>query len=203
MQHLVPSLLGIVAALFLIDIVVTAVSARKMEKALPHETILTEILAELRHLGLLEHQNGQALAIILRELGAVAQSAKLTFVDSKGEPMANPQVQVGQTASSNFQEFSGPNQTGQVLPNAGAIALVSDNPSVVAIDPATGKPIGVAVGTANITGTDQSNGLSASAALDVVVVAPPVAQSASLTLTPDPLAGAPAAQAQTASVKKL
>ncbi len=89
-------------------------------------------------------------------------------------------IQVGGTASSLFQEWTGPNGTGSVVPNAGAIAFSSDNAAVATVDPGTGVVTGVAAGTANIMGVDQANNLSAS---DVVTVQAAAAQSATLTLT--------------------
>ena len=87
----------------------------------------------------------------------------------------------GGTATSLFQEWTGPSGTGTVVPNAGAIAFSSDNPAVATVDPASGAVTGVADGTANIHGTDPVNNLTAS---DVLTVAtpPPVAVSATLTL---------------------
>ena len=93
-------------------------------------------------------------------------------------------IQVGKTASSNFQEWTGPNGTGTVIPNAGPIAFVSDNEAVATVDPATGKATGVAPGTCNIIGTDQVNNLTAGDSL-TVVAPPPVAVSATNTLTAD------------------
>jgi hypothetical protein len=90
----------------------------------------------------------------------------------------------GETASSLFQEWTGPSGTGDVVPNAGAIAYTSDNTAVATVDPASGVATGVADGTANITGTDQANNLTASDVLTVFTPPPPppVAVSATLTL---------------------
>ena len=89
-------------------------------------------------------------------------------------------IAIGGTASSLFQEWSGPNGTGTVLPNAGAPAFASDNTAVATVDPASGVVTGVSAGTANISGTDSVNNLAAS---DVITVTAPAAQSATLTLT--------------------
>jgi len=93
-------------------------------------------------------------------------------------------ILVGGTANSLFQEWTGPNGTGTVVPNAGAPAFSSDNPAVATVDPATGVATGVAPGTANISGTDPANGLTASDVLTVNAVVQP-AVSATLTLTPN------------------
>jgi hypothetical protein len=95
-------------------------------------------------------------------------------------------ILVGATANSLFQEWTGPSGTGTVVPNAGAPAFTSDNPAVATVDPASGVATGVSAGTANITGVDPANNLTASDVLTVNTVAPPPAQSATLTLTPNP-----------------
>src|SRR5277367_4671815 len=69
-------------------------------------------------------------------------------VRRKGMPA---QIQIGGTANSLFQEWTGPNGTGTVLPNAGAIAFASDNTAVATVDPASGVVTGVSAGTANIS----------------------------------------------------
>lgn len=85
----------------------------------------------------------------------------------------------GGSATSLFQEWTGPNGTGTVVPNAGAIAYSSDNPAVATVDATTGVATGVADGTANISGKDSVNNLTAS---DVLTVQSP-AVSATLTLS--------------------
>lgn len=89
-------------------------------------------------------------------------------------------INIGGTANSLFQEWTGPNGTGTVLPNAGAIAYTSDNPAVATVDPASGVATGVSAGTCNITGTDPANSLTAS---DALTVSAPTAASATLVLT--------------------
>lgn len=89
-------------------------------------------------------------------------------------------VNVGGTASSLFQEWTGPNGTGTVVPDAGAIAFTSSNPAVATVDAASGVATGVSAGTAVITGTDPVNNLTAS---DTLTVTNPPAQSATETLT--------------------
>lgn len=92
-------------------------------------------------------------------------------------------ILVGGTASSLFQEWTGPNGTGTVVPNAGAIQYTSDNPAVATVDPSSGVVTGVSAGSANITGTDPANSLSASDSVTVNTPPPPPAVSATLTLT--------------------
>ena len=109
------------------------------------------------------------------------QSATLRLLSGGTMPAT---ILVGGTANSLFQEWTGPNGTGTVVPNAGAPAFSSDNPAVATVDPATGVATGVAPGTANISGTDPANGLTASDVLTVNAVVQP-AVSATLTLTPN------------------
>src|SRR5580698_3846563 len=91
-------------------------------------------------------------------------------------------VVIGGTANSLFQEWTGPNGTGTVVPNAGAIAYTSSNPAVATVDPASGVATGVSAGTATITGTDPANNLTASDTL-TVNASTGTAVSATLTLT--------------------
>jgi Bacterial Ig-like domain (group 2) len=99
-----------------------------------------------------------------------------------GEKSMPATILVGATASSLFQEWTGPNGTGTVVPNAGAPAFTSSNTSVATVDPASGVVTGVAAGQATITGDDPANNLSAS---DTITVNAPsvTAVSATLTLT--------------------
>jgi uncharacterized protein YjdB len=89
-------------------------------------------------------------------------------------------IEVGKTASSLFQEWTGPNGTGTVVPNAGTITYASDNTAVATVDPSSGVATGVSAGTANISGTDGTNNLTAS---DALTVTNPAAVSATLVLT--------------------
>jgi hypothetical protein len=107
------------------------------------------------------------------------QSATLKF---KELPMPAT-ILVGGTANSLFQEWTGPNGSGDLVPNAGAVAFSSDNPAVATVDPASGVATGVSAGTCNITGTDPANNLTASDALTVNAPPPPPAVSATLQLT--------------------
>lgn len=90
-------------------------------------------------------------------------------------------ISVGKTASSLFQEWSGPSGTGTVLPNAGTINYTSSDATIATVD-STGLVTGVAAGSATISGVDSVNSLSASDSVTVTAVVV-VAQSATLTLT--------------------
>jgi hypothetical protein len=95
-------------------------------------------------------------------------------------------ILVGKTAQAIFQEFSGPNGTGDKLPPAGAVTFSSSNPSVASVDPSSGLITGMSAAggsaTATISGTDAANGLTASDLLTVTETA----QSAVLTIVPNP-----------------
>jgi hypothetical protein len=125
--------------------------------------------------------NRMALLEIIHLLNR-PQSATLRLEVNQfsGENTMPATVQIGGTANSLFQEWTGPNGTGTVVPNAGAIAYTSSDPAVATVDPASGVATGVSAGTANITGTDPTNNLTAS---DVLTVSAPAAVSATLTLT--------------------
>lgn len=93
--------------------------------------------------------------------------------------MANITVHINDAPSTAvFTEFSGANGTGIAVPPVGAVAFVSDNPAVCTVDPASGLLGYVSAGTANITGADAGNSLTASGA---VTVSAAVAQSATVT----------------------
>ena len=125
-----------------------------------------------------EHELRKILSLLEKLYARLApKSATLSFGE-KGMPAT---IQVGKQAQSNFKEWSGPNGTGTELPPVGPVSFSSDNPAVATVDPTSGVATGVAPGTANISGTDGGNNLTAS---DVLTVSAPVAQSATLTLTP-------------------
>jgi Big-like domain-containing protein len=132
--------------------------------------------------------NTLLLLLILREVRLIrksltrAESATLTFINSKGEKMPAT-IAVGKQAQATFTEWDGPNGTGNKVPPTGAVAFESDNPAVATVDPSTGVCTGVSGGIANISGLDQGNNLSASDVLTVQAAPPPpTAQSATLTL---------------------
>ena len=100
----------------------------------------------------------------------------------KGEHSAMPAtLLVGQTAQAVWQEFSGPNGTGDKLPPAGAITFTSSDPAVATVDPSSGLVTAVALGSATISGTDAANSLTASDTVSVTEKA----QSATLTVVPN------------------
>lgn len=96
--------------------------------------------------------------------------------------MSDVTVIVGQTATAVFQEFDGPDGSGNVVAPVGAVTYSSSDDSIATVDPSSGLITAVAAGTVTISATDAGNGLSASAPLIDNPVAP-VAQSATLTIT--------------------
>ena len=109
-----------------------------------------------------------------------AKSATLTF---KGDITMPATIQIGKQAQAAFTEFDGPNGTGNPVKPVGNVIFESDNTAVATVDPSTGVATGVSGGTANISGLDQGNNLSASDVLTVQAAPPPpTAQSATLTL---------------------
>ena len=121
-------------------------------------------------------------------------SATLTFKGGKRVIS----ILVGQTAAPAYQEWSGPNGTGDELPAAGAVTYQSSNPAVATVDPNSGIVTGVSAsggsGTATITATDAANNLSATCQVTVVEVA----ESATLNYTPNPVSQAAQAAAKKA-----
>lgn len=76
-------------------------------------------------------------------------------------------IQVGGAgAKAVYQEFDGPNGTGNAIRPLGTVAYSSDNPGVATVD-AQGNITAVGPGTANITANDSGANLPAS---DVVTV---------------------------------
>jgi hypothetical protein len=104
-------------------------------------------------------------------------SATLHLTKHGGHPVTT--ILVGKTAQANWQEWSGPNGTGDKLPPAGAVTYTSSDAAVATVDPSSGLVTGVALGSAVISGTDAANSLTASDTINVTEVA----QSATLTLT--------------------
>ena len=83
-----------------------------------------------------------------------------------------------------FQEWSGPNGTGTVMPPVGVVSYTSRNTTVATVQAVTGRLTYIAPGTTTIDGADSGNTLTASDILTIAAPAPAV--SATLTLTPGP-----------------
>jgi hypothetical protein len=136
-----------------------------------------DLLAELR--GIRAELHRIACCVCQEPL---AGSATLSFITSKGETNMPLTVHVNDVpGTALFQEWSGPSGTGIVVPPVGTVTYASDNTAVATVDPNSGQLAYVSAGTANISGTDAGNGLTAS---DVLTVSAATAVSATLTLTP-------------------
>ncbi len=88
---------------------------------------------------------------------------------------------VGSTATAVWQEFSGPNGTGDKLPPAGAVTFSTSDGNIATVDPSSGLVTAVAIGSATISGADAANSLTASDSVTVTETA----QSATLTVVPN------------------
>jgi hypothetical protein len=75
------------------------------------------------------------------------------------------------TAQVTFQEFDGPNGTGNKVPPIGPMSFVSDTPATLTVDPLSGKITPVADGTATVTTLDTGNQLSDTNLITVVSAA--------------------------------
>lgn len=100
-------------------------------------------------------------------LGASSKrSARLQILDSKGKPIMPLTLSVGKTATAVLTEFDA---AGAVVPAVTPPTYTSDNPAVATV---SGNQVtAVAIGTANISGADSGDGISASDVLTVVDVA--------------------------------
>ena len=96
--------------------------------------------------------------------------------------MAATLTAVGQTATSVYQEWDGPNGAGNPLPSAGPVTFSTSDASIATVDPSSGVVTAVANGSAIISASDSANGLSASDTVTVTIAAA-VAQSATLVVT--------------------
>jgi hypothetical protein len=78
-----------------------------------------------------------------------------------------------------YQEWDGPNGTGNHIPASGTVAYSSDNPAVATVDPNTGQLAYIAIGSTTIRASD-SGTLPAADNLTII------ANGASATLTLNP-----------------
>lgn len=115
----------------------------------------------------------------LAQIAATLRPRLSATLQIQGENMAT--LLVGKTAQAVWQEFSGPNGTGDKLPSSGAITFTSSDPTIATVDPSSGLVTAVAIGTATITGVDAANSLTASDS----VTDTETATSATLTVVPN------------------
>jgi hypothetical protein len=133
---------------------------------------------------LASQERTEAMMRAIWEYVGVAQSASISFRNEEGDAMPATIVVGGAGAVARFEEFKGPNGTGNPVPPVGPVVFASDSPAVATVD-SNGNVSAVAPGTANISGLDQGNSLTASDVLTVTAPPPPVAQSVMLTLIPN------------------
>jgi len=80
-----------------------------------------------------------------------------------------------------YQEFDGPNGTGNKVPPVGTVSYSSSDPTVATVDSTTGQLAYLKAGSTVITGNDSGVSLPASDTLTVLAGTP---VSSTLTLTP-------------------
>ena len=140
------------------------------------ESVFQEILEELREGKCLL---SEVLADLVEILDFLKKMGGTSAVSAKGELMPASIALNGHGAFFTFTEFDGPNGTGNKVPPIGVVTYASDNPAVATVD-SSGNVSAIGVGTANISGTDPGNSLTAS---DQITVTPAVAISATGVLT--------------------
>lgn len=91
-------------------------------------------------------------------------------------------IQVGGAgAKAVYQEFDGPNGTGNAVKPVGTVSFASDNPAVATVD-VSGNITAVAAGTANISASDSGTPQVPAASDSVTVTAGQTGQPVSATL---------------------
>jgi Bacterial Ig-like domain (group 2) len=143
-----------------------------------NHVLLKDIQQEMRH----------NFKLVMLELKAIkdctckkAVSATLILLTKRGENTMPLTVPLGTPVVAVFAEWDGPNGTGNQVPDAGPINYTSDNTAVASVD-ADGNVTGLSAGSANISGVDSVNGLSAQDSVTFTSAPPPPAVSATLTL---------------------
>ena len=121
---------------------------------------------------------------ILRQ-ALTAHSARLVITIGGNKMPAD--ILVGQAATAVLHEFTGAGGTGMEVAPIGPVSYTTSDSTIATVDATSGAIVGVAPGTATITGTDAGNSLTAS---DTVNVHAAVAVSATLVITPTPVAAA-------------
>ena len=135
----------------------------------------------------------EVLERIERKLFHRAVRARLTYSIQGECRMATTPLAliVGQTANPTFLEFDA---AGDSEPIVGPVTYAADSSGAVSVDPNSGVATAVnptdAGSVATVTATDASNSLSASASFTVSPATPPVAVSATLSYTANPLPAA-------------
>jgi hypothetical protein len=136
---------------------------------------------ELHKLNRIEHLCEKILHLLEHKGENVAKSARLIFTNSQGETTMPASAHVNDKPGSyKYQEFDGPNGTGNKVPPTGAVVYKSDAPTVATIDPASGQLTYVGPGVANISADDGGN-LPAS---DALTLSAAIAVSSTLAFVP-------------------
>lgn len=94
-------------------------------------------------------------------------------------------IAVGGQAQAVYQEWDGPNGSGNKVAPTGKVTYSSENTAVATVDPDSGMVTGVSTGTVVIDGVDDGTGIKAQDTLTVTAGGGGggTAQSATLTLT--------------------
>jgi hypothetical protein len=112
------------------------------------------------------------LARRIEEIIVLLRPAKSATLSFKGFYNMPASIALnGKGAQATFAEFDGLAGAGNSVSPIGPVSFSSDNAAVATVDPVSGACTAVAVGTANISGTDAGNGLTASDVLTVTDVA--------------------------------
>lgn len=130
------------------------------------------------------HTN-ELLKKILDILERVFTARSATLLISDGGTIMPADILVGQAATAVLHEFTGAGGTGMEVAPIGPVSYTVSDATIATVDAVSGAIVGVAPGTATVTGTDAGNGLTAS---DTVNVHAATAVSATLVITPTPVA---------------
>lgn len=130
-----------------------------------------------------KHKVVELLQIIV-DILAHKSGSLVAQISVNGEPIMGAPASIhvnSTTAQVIFQEFDGPNGTGNKVPPVGPMSFTSDTPATLTVDPASGKISPVAIGTATVTTLDTGNGLSDT---NLVTVSAAAAQSLVASIQP-------------------
>jgi hypothetical protein len=138
---------------------------------------LTDILSRLDQI---EDQLDDIISLLLKKVNGKPVSSTISIITIKGA-LTMLTVHVNdKPGTAKYQEFDGPNGTGNKVPPTGVVAYVSSDPTVATVDPSTGQLAYLAAGSTTISASDGGN-LPAS---DVLTVTAAAAVSSTMTLSP-------------------
>ena len=133
------------------------------------------------------HDQTRLLHLILKGINSNVNKAISATLNAQGDKM-NPQFTIlllgagASLAPPAYQEWDGPNGTGNEVTPVGPLSYASSNSAIATVD-SNGNVAAVAVGQCTMTVTDAGNGLTASQICNVV----DTAVSATLQATVNPL----------------